>query len=300
LNNRSVLSFAISGSSIFAGAGGVYLSTNNGTNWLQTGLSSQPVWSLAISGSSIFAGTDGGVYLSTNNGTNWMLTALNNQHILSLAISGSNIYAGTDGNGLYFSTNYGTNWIKTWTILNNQSVSSIVISGSNIFAGTSNGVYLTTNNCGSWAQWNDGFNVTPQVSSLVIGNTYVFAGTIGESVWRRSVSEIGIKQISDNVPEEYKLFQNYPNPFNPTTKIKFDIPSDVRRETSNVKLVVYDILGREVATLVNQPLQPGTYEVDFDGTNYPSGVYFYRITAGNPSTSSGQSFTETKKMVLLK
>jgi len=105
-------------------------------------------------------------------------------------------------------------------------------------------------------------------------------------------SPIGIHNVSSGVPKAFALYQNYPNPFNPTTKIKFDIPSDVKSETSNVRLVIYDVLGRIVATLVNQPMEPGSYSVDFDGTNYPSGVYFYRLTAG--------SFTESKKMILLK
>jgi hypothetical protein len=91
------------------------------------------------------------------------------------------------------------------------------------------------------------------------------------------------------IPAEYKLYQNYPNPFNPTTKIKFNISGTSAAQTF---LYVYDILGRGVATLVNGQLQPGTYEVDFDGSNYSSGIYFYKISAG--------SFTEVKCMVILK
>jgi hypothetical protein len=103
---------------------------------------------------------------------------------------------------------------------------------------------------------------------------------------------VGIIQISSNLPEQYSLSQNYPNPFNPTTKIKFEIPSNVKSETSNVKIIIYDILGKEVATLVNDRLQPGTYEVEFDGSNYPSGVYFYKLITN--------SFNQTKRMVLIK
>ncbi|MGA2668622.1 MAG: T9SS type A sorting domain-containing protein, partial [Ignavibacteria bacterium] len=86
----------------------------------------------------------------------------------------------------------------------------------------------------------------------------------------------------------------YPNPFNPTTKIKFQIPLNKggERGLSFVTLKIYDLLGREVATLVNQQLKPGTYEVEFNGTNYPSGVYFYRLTTNNN--------TATKKFVLVK
>jgi hypothetical protein len=83
------------------------------------------------------------------------------------------------------------------------------------------------------------------------------------------------------------LSQNYPNPFNPQTKIKFAVP-----KASFIKLIIYDLLGREVTTLVNEELRPGTYEADWDGSNYSSGVHFYKIIAGD--------YTETKKMVLMK
>jgi hypothetical protein len=107
---------------------------------------------------------------------------------------------------------------------------------------------------------------------------------------------ISVRPISNNYPSEYKLFQNYPNPFNPTTRIKFDIRPPLSpllgKEGTGVVLKIYDILGREVTTLVNEQLKPGTYEVDFNGTNYPTGIYFYRLTSGE--------YTLTQRMVLLK
>jgi len=87
--------------------------------------------------------------------------------------------------------------------------------------------------------------------------------------------------------EKFALFQNYPNPFNPNTMINFEI-----RKQSNVILKVYDVLGNEVSILLNEEKPAGTYEVDFNASGLPSGVYFYRLTAG--------SFTETKKLILLK
>jgi hypothetical protein len=89
------------------------------------------------------------------------------------------------------------------------------------------------------------------------------------------------------IPKEYKLEQNYPNPFNPTTTIKYSIP-----KTSFVSLKIYNLIGEEVATLVNEENSIGNYEIEFNATSLPSGVYFYRIQA--------DSFVETKKMVLLK
>jgi hypothetical protein len=97
----------------------------------------------------------------------------------------------------------------------------------------------------------------------------------------------GINVISTKIPTDYTLSQNYPNPFNPITNIKFDIP-----KASFVKLIVYDLLGRELRTLVNEQLKAGTYKADWDASEFPSGVYFYKLSAGD--------FTETKKMVLVK
>jgi parallel beta-helix repeat protein len=97
------------------------------------------------------------------------------------------------------------------------------------------------------------------------------------------------------LPTEYTLYQNYPNPFNPTTTIKYDLPS-----TSDISLIIYDILGRKVKELVNTKQQAGRYEVQFNASNLSSGVYIYQLIADNPSTSSGQGFISSKKMILLK
>ena len=88
-------------------------------------------------------------------------------------------------------------------------------------------------------------------------------------------------------PTDYHISNNYPNPFNPSTKIKYSLP-----QTSNVVIKVFDILGNEIETLVNEEKQTGTYEITWYTENLPSGIYFYRIQAGN--------FIETKKMLLLK
>ncbi|MDF1611795.1 T9SS type A sorting domain-containing protein [Stygiobacter electus] len=95
--------------------------------------------------------------------------------------------------------------------------------------------------------------------------------------------------IVDNqeFPTNYNLFQNYPNPFNPTTKIKYSIPN-----SEKVLLKVYDVLGREVETLLNEYENAGTYEIEFNGSNLTSGIYFYKITSGN--------YSETRKMILLR
>jgi photosystem II stability/assembly factor-like uncharacterized protein len=106
---------------------------------------------------------------------------------------------------------------------------------------------------------------------------------------------IGIKPISNDVPDKYFLYQNYPNPFNPSTIIKFRIkemssPHAPGGDLTTLK--IYDILGKEVTTLVNEKQSPGTYEVNFDASSLPSGIYFYKLITGD--------FTETKKMILIK
>ena len=97
----------------------------------------------------------------------------------------------------------------------------------------------------------------------------------------------GINQIGFEIPSSFSLHQNYPNPFNPITNIRFNLPKN-----GFVTLKVFDIIGREVTTLVNEKLCAGSYETEWDGSGYPSGVYFYRLQT--------ESFIETKKMVLLK
>jgi photosystem II stability/assembly factor-like uncharacterized protein len=110
---------------------------------------------------------------------------------------------------------------------------------------------------------------------------------------------IGINQISSEIPERYSLSQNYPNPFNPVTKIKYSVA-----KLSDVKLVVYDILGRRITELVNEKQSPGVYEVVFDVSSekmrsLASGVYFYRMTVVDPLGRTG-NFSDTKRMVILK
>jgi hypothetical protein len=105
----------------------------------------------------------------------------------------------------------------------------------------------------------------------------------------------GINPLGSTIPESFSLGQNYPNPFNPVTKIRFSIPllrgvSDARGVST--KLVVYDAIGREIAALVNENLTAGTYEVEWNASNFATGIYYYRLNSG--------SYTETKKMVLVK
>jgi hypothetical protein len=119
------------------------------------------------------------------------------------------------------------------------------------------------------------------------------SGTTGTGVWAQNINsagiigQVGINQISSEVPDRFSLSQNYPNPFNPTTSIKFKVQS-----SKYVELKVYDVMGREAAVLVNENLGAGEYEVKFDASKLSSGMYFYKLEA--------DGFSEVKKMMLVK
>jgi hypothetical protein len=135
-------------------------------------------------------------------------------------------------------------------------------------------------------------DITPSSFFLkVVNNLNVLLDTV-----RLNKIPININSGQSNNPAKFMLYQNYPNPFNPITKIKFSIPP-YEGGKGDVSLIVYDVLGREVATLVNELLKPGTYEVEWpapsgNGSNFASGVYYYKLIAGN--------YSETKRMVLIK
>jgi hypothetical protein len=123
-----------------------------------------------------------------------------------------------------------------------------------------------------------GNNPTPQVT--------VHQVLVQQAVFD-TIAPFGIQNLQTGIPKDYALHQNYPNPFNPVTKIKFDIP-----KSGDVKMVIYDILGSEVATLVNQRLEAGYYVTDFDASELASGVYLYKLEA--------ESYSDVRRMVILK
>lgn len=130
--------------------------------------------------------------------------------------------------------------------------------------------------------------VSPLKDNVCLTGSYVAGGTTGTNYYTvRYVFLRGVKPISSEVPNSYNLEQNYPNPFNPVTNIRFDIS-----KSAFVNITIYDMLGREVAVLVNENMKPGKFVVDWDASNFSSGIYFYRIIAGD--------FSVTKKMVLNK
>ncbi len=244
----------------------------NGTQWspLGSGMDS-PVSSLATipngtGQSDLYVGggftTAGGItvnFVAKWNGAQWSaLGSGTGSGVSALAVIGSGLYVGGDftiAGGV--SANRIAKWNGTqWSRLGsgtNEDVTSLAVSGNNLFVG---GLFTTA-------------GVTP--SSFI-------------ARWSRPPTSVEERNAT---PEKFRLEQNYPNPFNPETNIKYQIPS-----TGNVMLKLYDMLGREVAMLVNEHKSPGTYTMTWDASGHSSGIYFYRLTAG--------SFVETKKLVLVR
>jgi hypothetical protein len=328
----AVYALAVSGTNLFAGTSynGVLLSTNNGTSWtaVNSGLPIHDlgggnweitaVHSLAVSpngagGTNIFAGTGtgkDGIFLSTNNGTSW--TAVNTGLMTDAAVTewvfssfafspngagGTNIFAGTNGSGVYLSTDNGsTNWTQVNSGLTgfNTLVNALAVSGKNLFAGVSGiigthsgGVFLSTNNGTSWTGVSSGL-ATDDVWSLGVSGNNLFAGT-DNGIYVRPLNEMitSVRQVTNETPRQFMLAQNYPNPFNPSTTMQFSLP-----KATYVTLNIYNSLGQEVALLVSENLNAGTYTKEWNASGFASGIYYYRLQAG--------TFTETKKLILLR
>jgi hypothetical protein len=319
LGESHALALALDGPNMFAGTlGGVFLSTDTGRTWtgVNDGLTNVYVRTLAVNRGRIFAGTyGGGVFLSGNSGTTWAAASdgLTNTDILNFAFLGSYVFAGTYG-GVFrsnedadfwepvnldsISSGSATGYMNVFGsgsgsrgngLLEGKAVYSLAVNGADLYVGTYGlGVLRSTNAGKNWTAVNTGLG-TLDLSVLSVCGTNFYAGTLGGEVWRRPVSELvsGVERLSNELPAHFVLEQNYPNPFNPSTSIHYQLPMD-----SHVSLVVYDILGREVAVLVNERKRAGRYEANFDATGLCSGVYLYRLNAG--------TYSETKKLVFLK
>ena len=281
-------------SGIFVGTNehGVFRSTDDGATWFQAnnGILSTVIYSFLINGNTIFAGGPR-LYRSVDNGANWenLTNGLPNPplNVFAFTMIGSTIYISMGG-GVYSSSDNGDTWSNKG--LNYVNVYTINSYGTNLFAGVSStGVYLSSDSGSNWEFVSEGLptEIYPQV--FVTSGDKIFLSAWYEGLFERPLPEL-ISSVEDNnnsSATDYNLFQNYPNPFNPTTKISFSIP-----ELSYVVLKVYDVLGKEIETLINEEKPSGNYKVYFNSTELPSGIYFYRLSAGD--------FISTKKMILMK
>jgi hypothetical protein len=289
-------------------AGGIFLSADTGASWQarNAGLTNTTISSLAISDTNLFAGTNSGVFRSTDNGTTWesVLTApiIRDLLVSKLGRVHPMVYAGDDGNSIHVSSDDGL----TWETLNEiDPYSSLIITALTahdtiLYAGTIRyfgtyvypGMYFSLDGGVNWVDGNRGLG-RPINEFLVCGD-FLYVATASDynglnSVWKRPLLEMvtGVERQQQEHPSHFALEQNYPNPFNPNSNIRYQIA-----EFRHVRLAVYDLLGREVDVLVNERKAPGIYEVKFDGSNLASGVYFYRLQAGD--------FVSSKRMLILK
>jgi photosystem II stability/assembly factor-like uncharacterized protein len=298
-----LMSLYTDGTDLYAGSfyTGLFKSTNNGANWFSLGLQNGDIRAIKKKGNMLFAGTDTeGMYVTTNEGANWI--EINNGlpityflHARALENMGDNIFLGSVfRGGLYKTTNNGTNWILGNNGIYDSVVFALTVKDSILYASDyTDGLYITKNLGNTWKYKGEGL-YKKDVRSICIAGGYVFVACNGFGVWRRPLYEvISVRQISTEIPERTEMDQNFPNPFNPVTSIKYYIPSNLKRQSSIIRLVVYDILGKEITTLVNNKQKPGSYEVQFNGEELSSGIYFYSLFVDGVRA-------ETRKMLLLK
>jgi len=239
--------------------------------------------------------SNSGIFRSTDNGESWvhLTSTLTSVMIYALAFNSSNhIFAGTSGNGIIYSTNDGQTWTqKNNGLANLECIGLCINSADYIFTTPYNaGVFRSVDNGNSWTSISSGLTDFNIQSLAVNSDEYMFAGS---GYFFRSINPTtSVEYENDQYPSNHFLSQNYPNPFNPTTTIAYKIP-----ENEFVTIKVYDILGREVAMLVNEEKSAGSYEVEFNShsgevRNLTSGIYFYQLKT--------EEYSQTKKMILLK
>ncbi len=244
-----------------------------------------------------FISSSKSLYKSTNKGFTWAQWGVPDLNLLNYTFTDSltgyiSGYAGSSSvPGLIKKT---TNGGVNWTVILRDTTSSIPkISFVNSYTGYavagSKKLYRTANGGLNWSMQ------IPDTSSLasIIGIHFINAytgwlvGNFGAVLYTSNGGATFVEEPVALVPDKFRLGQNYPNPFNSSSKFKFETG-----KLGNVKISVYDIQGREVQTILNEKLIPGIYEVNFDGSGLNSGVYFYRMSAGN--------YSETKKMIIAK
>lgn len=275
---------------------GVYKTTDSGYNWSRI-LNIQPghyvptakVYFLDIN-TGFYVRDTGMVYKTTDAGLNWTSRYLSTSFQYSKDIKFININTGfivCDSGKIFKTSDQGFSWLPNASPVA-QNLYSIFF--PNGFTGyiTAEHTVLKTTNSGNYWFTVFGFPADTLFSSYFLNaNTGYVCGDEGRVYKTTTGGIVGIKQISSQIPKEFSLFQNYPNPFNPSTNIKFAVA-----KATNVKISVYDALGRETETLVNEFIAPGLYEVQWDAVRFSSGIYFYKILTNE--------YASVKKMSLIK
>ena len=276
--------------------GGLQRTTDEGNSWIRLDKEfiSDHVYGFAIdSNKNIYAGTYGAaIYKSTDDGNSWTTvyqSTPGNISIGSMAIApNGSIFAYNDGYGILRSTDNGLTWKLVLGDGGNQNVTALNINKKGeIFASSSNNqFYSSKDNGNTWKSVLDNMAFCSIQDIKFDKNDTMYIAT-DESVWRSNPdTTVGIRDKSF-VILQYSLSQNFPNPFNPNTKINYSV-----KNAGLVKIDIFDILGREVESLVNQVKDPGKYSVTFNAKSFTSGVYFYKLEIND--------YVSVKKMIFLK
>jgi photosystem II stability/assembly factor-like uncharacterized protein len=293
LSNLNIRDLTVHISAVFAATngGGVFRSLDSAKTWVQVnaGFAVTSVRSLLAHNTFLFAGTQGdGVYRTNNNGDSW--TRVSNglpptTDYFLLSANSTTLFVGT-GLSYFRSVSNGDGWADVGQIAGASFVTALHAGESSLFAGTYvSGVFRNSVGDTGWITITNGLTNTGIRSLALVGN-YLYTGTTG-GLWRRPTSEITfVKRDLHPIPRSYTLEQNYPNPFNPSTAIEFSIP-----HSGMTTLNIFNLLGEEVEALVAGELSAGRHLVKWDAKGKASGIYFYRLQAGE--------FTETKKLILL-
>ena len=272
--------------------------TNSGTNWITQLTGSNAHYSIfPVTATVVLAcGYDGVINKSTTGGLTWFSANSNVAYVLNdiyfpSLTTGIAVGYGTPIPTILRSTNAGDNW----SIVSTASGSGLnaihfPTASSGWACGYGATVMFTSNSGANWVYQDAGVPGMILKDIFFVNSTTGWSvGTLGTIIKTTTGGITAVQQTGTEVPENYSLSQNYPNPFNPSTNIKFAIRGNTVAQTF---LSVYDILGNEVAVLINQNLQPGEYEAEWNASAFPSGVYYYKLQAWE--------YSETKKMILLK
>ncbi len=290
LGSLAITAIFPTSNALFATSGsGIFESTDEGTTWLgaNSGIAANDIdmLSFAQGPSALFCGsTNGAVYYSSNNGMTWNNIAPPDSYdsIEAIALVDGNIVAG-GGEGLFVSSDGGTTW--TDAFIADNGITSLLTVQSSIFAGTSGGIFVSTDGANTWNAENQGL-ATLSVNALAVQGSDLYAGTEGGGVWHRPLSQMINFDAVQAVGVLPAIEQNYPNPFTRQTTIPFSIA-----QTEHVTIKIFNILGEQIATPVDQDFGVGTHEVVWDAGSFPSGNYVCRIT-----TLEG---TQTEPLVLV-
>ena len=303
MQNKDVRTIVVDGDGyLYAGTWGfgVFKSTDDGDTWAE--VNSGLGYMLAIqamtvtSDSHLFVGTvGGGVSMSNNGGASWTKLNVGYDFIWALASSSDVVFAGTYGGGLYKSEDDGATWTKAENLGASYIYSITVAQDGKIYVSSwEAGVFVSDDDGQTWTSLGMiGFGVSSLMVSQSTSNSSIPAGTIfaGTSDGKLFVNSTnGITSVGDKkaaVPTTFALKQNYPNPFNPSTTINYSIPV-----AGNYQLKVYNIIGEEVATLLNNNVSAGNYSINFDASRLSSGIYLYRLIGNNVNI--------VRKMILMK